>query len=93
MRGRKTKRLLAGFLVSMVIVPEAQAAMGGWTVGLNAGAGIPISRHVNLFGEPSTTLGFKDAAKVGYMGGISLGHAITGNLIVGVDGSLAVNDG
>ncbi len=72
--------LVVAALALMVLVAQAQAAKGDWIVGLNAGTGIPISDY-------------KDAAKVGFMGGVSFGYAATENVSIGVDGSFTANDG
>ena len=76
---RKTSLVVAA-LALLVLVPQAQAAKGDFMVGLNAGTGIPISDY-------------KDAAKLGFMGGVSFGYAATENMSIGVDGSFTANDG
>lgn len=76
---RKTS-LLAGALALMLVVPQAHAAQGDWILGLNGGTSIPIGD-------------FKDAAKLGFLGGVGVGYAVTENVVLGVDGSFVSNKG
>lgn len=76
---RKTS-LLVGALALMLVVPQAHAAQGDWVIGLNGGTSIPMGD-------------FKDAAKLGFMGGVGFGYSVSENLIVGVDGSFISNKG
>ena len=72
--------LLVAVLALMALASSAQAAKGDWSVGLNAGTGIPISDY-------------KDAAKIGFMGGVGFSYGATENLSIGVDGSFTANSG
>jgi len=72
--------LLVAVLAVMAVVPQAHAAKGEWNIGLNAGTGIPISDY-------------KDAAKLGFMGGVGFDYMATENFAVGVDGSFTSNSG
>jgi outer membrane protein W len=76
---RKTA-LLVGALALMLVAPPAHAAKGDWMIGLNGGTAIPMGD-------------FKDAAKLGFMGGVGVGYAVTEAVSVGVDGSFIMNDG
>lgn len=76
---RKTT-LLIGALALMLAATQAQAATGDWTLGLNGGTSIPLSD-------------FKDVAKVGFLGGVSIGYSVTDNVTVGADGSFLSNSG
>jgi outer membrane protein W len=77
---RKTS-LLAGALALMLVVPQAHAAAkGDWILGLNGGTSIPIGD-------------FKDAAKLGFLGGVGVGYAVTENVVIGVDGAFVSNKG
>ncbi len=72
--------LLVAVLAAMVLAPQAHAAKGEWAIGLNAGSGIPISDY-------------KDAAKLGFMGGVGFDYMATESFAVGVDGSFTSNSG
>ena len=74
---RKTTLLVAA-LALMLVVPQAQAAKGDWMLDFNGGAAIP-------------TGDFKDAAKLGFMGGVGAGYMVTEAFCVGVDGSYITN--
>ncbi len=76
---RKTA-LLVGALTLMLVAPPAHAAQGDWMIGLNGGTAIPMGD-------------FKDGAKLGFMGGVGVGYAVTEVVSVGVDGSFIMNDG
>lgn len=76
---RKTS-LLAGALALMLVVPQAHAAKGDWMINLNGGTAVPMGD-------------FKDAAKLGFMGGVGFGYAVTENVVIGVDGAFVSNKG
>jgi opacity protein-like surface antigen len=67
-------------LALTLIVPQAYAAQGDWMLGLHAGTGIPLGD-------------FKDAAKVGFLGGVDVGYFATENVVIGIDGSFVSNGG
>jgi outer membrane protein W len=75
---RKTTVVAA--LALMLVAPQAHAGAGEWQIGLNAGTGIPIGD-------------FKDAAKLGFLGGVGFGYGVSENLVLGVDGSFVANSG
>ena len=75
---RKTT-LLVTALALMLVVPQAQAAKGEWMIDFNGGAALPMSD-------------FKDAAKVGFMGGVGAGYMVTDAVCIGADGSYIKND-
>jgi outer membrane protein W len=74
---RKTTLLVAA-LALMLVAPQAQAAKGDWMIDFNAGAAIPMSD-------------FKDAAKLGFMGGVGAGYMVSDAFCVGIDGSYIKN--
>lgn len=76
---RKTT-LLVGALALMLVAPQAHAAAGEWTIGLNGGVASPLGD-------------FKDAAKLGFMGGVSFDYMVTENMALGADGSFISNKG
>lgn len=76
---RKTG-LLVAVLAVMAVAPQAQAAKGEFLIGLNAGTGIPMSDY-------------KDAAKLGFMGGAGFDYMATENFAIGADGSFTSNSG
>lgn len=76
---RKTS-LLAGALALMLVVPQAHAAKGDFAINLNGGTSIPMGD-------------FKDAAKLGFLGGVGFDYAVTENVVIGVDGAFVSNKG
>jgi len=74
---RKTT-LWAGALALILAAPQAYAAAGDWMIGLNGGLATPLSD-------------FKDAAKLGFLGGVGFDYMATENIAVGVDGSFVYN--
>ena len=76
---RKTT-LLAGALALVLIAPQAHAAAGEWMVNLNGGIATPLGD-------------FKDAAKLGFMGGVGVDYMATEAFAVGVDGAFISNKG
>lgn len=73
---RKTT-LLVGAL-ALMLVAQAHAAAGEFKINLNGGVATPISD-------------FKDAAKLGFMGGVGFDYMATENFAVGADGSFISN--
>lgn len=76
---RKTA-VLVGALALILAAPQAHAAAGEFTINLNGGIATPISDY-------------KDAAKLGFMGGVGFDYMATENLGVGIDGSFISNKG
>lgn len=76
---RKTT-LLVGALALMLVAPQAQAAKGDWMLNFNGGLGMPMGD-------------FKDAAKMGFMGGVGASYMMSEAIALGVDGSFVMNDG
>ena len=76
---RKTS-LMVGLLALALVAPQANAAQGDWNVSLNGGTGIPMGD-------------FKDAAKLGFQGGVGFGYSVSENVVLGVDGSFISNGG
>ena len=72
--------VLVGVLALLLVVPQAHAAKGEWMINFNGGTGIPLSS-------------FKDAAKLGFMGGVGADYMVTEALAIGVDGSYMTNSG
>lgn len=72
--------LLAGALALMLVVPQAHAAKGDFAINLNGGIATPIGD-------------FKDAAKLGFLGGVGFDYMATEALAVGVDGAFISNSG
>lgn len=72
--------LLVGALALMLVAPQANAAKGGWVIDFNGGTAIPMGD-------------FKDASKLGFMGGVGAEYGVTDAVWIGVDGSFITNDG
>lgn len=76
---RKTT-LLVGVMALMLVAPQAYAAAGEFKVNLNGGIASPLSDY-------------KDAAKLGFMGGVGFDYMATESFAIGVDGSFISNSG
>jgi opacity protein-like surface antigen len=76
----KKAALCAGLLALLVVVPQARAAAKEWSINFNGGIAAPVSD-------------FKDAAKLGFMGGVGASYTVTENWALGVDGSFTSNSG
>jgi len=76
---RKTT-LVVGALALMFVAPQAHAAKGGWVIDFNGGTAIPMGD-------------FKDASKLGFMGGVGAGYGLSDAVDIGVDGAFTMNDG
>lgn len=75
---RKTT-LLAAAVALVLMAPLAHAAAkGDWSIDFNGGTGIPMGD-------------FKDAAKLGFMGGVGATYMVSNALGLGVDGAFIKN--
>jgi opacity protein-like surface antigen len=64
----------------MLVASQAQAAKGDWMINFNGGTAIPMGD-------------FKDAAKLGFMGGVGADYMVADAFAIGVDGSYIMNGG
>jgi opacity protein-like surface antigen len=76
----KKTTLVLGALALMLVASQAQAAKGDWMINFNGGTSVPMSD-------------FKDAAKLGFMGGVGADYMVAEAFAVGVDGSYVKNGG
>jgi len=74
----KKTALWAGVMALVLVAPQARAAAKEWTINFNGGVAAPIGD-------------FKDAAKMGFMGGVGADYTVTPNFALGVDGSFVSN--
>ena len=74
----KKTALWAGVMALVLVAPQARAAAKEWSVNFNAGVAAPTSD-------------FKDAAKLGFMGGVGADYTVTPNVALGFDGSFISN--
>jgi len=76
----KKTTLVLGALALMLVASQAQAAKGDWMINFNGGTAIPMGD-------------FKDAAKLGFMGGVGADYMVANAFAIGVDGSYIMNGG
>jgi len=76
----KKTALWAGVMALLLVAPQARAAAKEWSLNFNGGIAAPVSD-------------FKDAAKLGFMGGVGADYTVTQNVALGVDGSFVSNSG
>ena len=76
----KKTALWAGVMALVLVAPQARAAAKEWTINFNGGVAAPMGD-------------FKDAAKLGFMGGVGADYTVTPNVALGIDGSFISNSG
>jgi opacity protein-like surface antigen len=76
----KKTALWAGVMALVLVAPQARAAAKEWSINFNGGVAAPMGD-------------FKDAAKLGFMGGVGADYTVTPNVALGVDGSFISNSG
>jgi opacity protein-like surface antigen len=74
----KRTALWAGVVALVLVAPQARAAAKEWSINFNGGVAAPMGD-------------FKDAAKLGFMGGVGADYTVTPNMALGVDGSFISN--
>jgi opacity protein-like surface antigen len=74
----KKTALWAGVMALVLVAPQARAAAKEWSINFNGGVAAPMGD-------------FKDAAKLGFMGGVGADYTVTPNMALGVDGSFVSN--
>src|SRR5262245_42663675 len=76
----KKTALWAGVMALVLVAPQARAAAKEWSINFNGGVAAPMGD-------------FKDAAKLGFLGGVGADYTVTPNVALGVDGSFISNSG
>jgi len=74
----KKTALWAGVMALVLVAPQARAAAKEWSLNFNGGVAAPMGNY-------------KDAAKLGFMGGVGADYTVTPNVALGVDGSFISN--
>src|SRR5262245_50106455 len=74
----KKTAMWASVLALLVVVPQAWAGVGEWSINLSGGMAAPMSD-------------FKDAVKTGYVFGVGAEYGLKPNLALGIDGSFLSN--